>query len=347
MPLCDRNLPKCDKFGRILNVHGGLLNDSVRFKMPLKLGSHHYFDVGEREIGLGLYLTSVGWGVRAAGEHYPAPVHPKEYDLTWTRGRTLTDTALVFISTGKGEFETHAEKSDWNAGQAVLLPPGLWHRYRPAHDVGWTEYWLTLSGEFISRYWQQWEEWMPAKPLAVRAPITFRRGFEKFISTSMQESKSRPGSLGAWQLSHVAASLDLLGRFVAEHLGDVAVPVSHDGLDQALRYIRHHSHRPLTVEEIAASVGMARRTLERRFAEVVGRSPRQELEWMRVQRARKLLTDSRRPIKEISFECGYIEQRSLIRACRRLLGMTPSEIRNQAPPSASAGEFITGSNSTH
>ncbi len=298
--------------------------------MPSESGSHHYFDVGEREIRLGLYLTSVGWGVRAAGEVYPASGHPEGYDFQWNRGRILTDTALVFISSGRGEFETHAGNFEWNAGHALLLLPGLWHRYRPSHDVGWTEYWLTLSGEFVSRHWQQWEERLPAKPLAVRAPITFRRDFEKFINSSMRESRRSPGNSGSWPLSPVAAGLDLLGRFVAEHLGDADVPATDDGLEQALRYIRHHLHRPLTVDEIAEAVGMTRRTLERRFAEVLGKSPRQELEWIRVQRAKKLLIESRRPIKEISFECGYLDQRSLIRACHRLLGMTPTDIRKRA-----------------
>jgi transcriptional regulator GlxA family with amidase domain len=75
---------------------------------------------------------------------------------------------------------------------------------------------------------------------------------------------------------------------------------------------------------------MTRRTLERRFAEVVGRSPRQELEWLRVQRARKLLEETRRPIKEIAYQCGFREPRGLIRACHRWLGVVPGKLREES-----------------
>jgi AraC-like DNA-binding protein len=289
---------------------------------------YYYFEVGEREIGTGLYLTSVGWGGVLAGESYPASGHPEDYDFSWSRGRVLTDTALVFIGTGRGEFETRLEKADWLPGQAVLLPPGLWHRYRPLRDTGWSEFWLTLSGELTGRLWQQWEGALPIRPLTVPGAAAFGRDFERFIATVMRESVGKPGHARPQPLTWVAAGLDLLGRFIEEHLEGAPVSVSDDGVDQALRFIRNHSHRPLTVQQVAAAAGMTRRTLERRFAQAVGHTPRQELEWLRVQRARKLLMETRRPIKEIAFLCGFREQRGLIRACRRWLGMAPGKLRN-------------------
>jgi len=289
---------------------------------------YHYFEVGEQEIATGLYLTSVGWGGVRAGESYPAPGHPEDYDFSWSRGRVLTDTALVFIGTGRGEFETRLEKTDWLPGQAVLLPPGLWHRYRPWRDTGWTESWLTLSGELTGRLWQQWEGSLPIRPLAVPEPAAFGRDFERFIATVIRESGEKPGHARPQSLTWVAAGLDLAGRFIDAHLESTPLPVSDDGVDQALRFIRNHSHRPLTVQQMAAAVGMTRRTLERRFAQSVGRTPREELEWLRVQRARKLLVETRRPIKEIAFLCGFREPRGLIRACRRWLGAAPGRLRS-------------------
>lgn len=318
----DKELPKCDN-----------PDDALRVK-PV----HHYFEVGEREIGAGLYLTSVGAGGVRGGETYPPAGHPEDYDFSWTRGRVLTDTALVFIGTGQGEFETRADQCVWSPGQAVLLPPGYWHRYRPARETGWTEYWLTLSGEITGRLWQQWEGSLRLRPLPVHGPAAFRRDFERFIATIMREAGKAGDPPKAQPLTWIAAGLDLLGRFVGAHLEETTAPVSDDGVDQALRYIRSHSHRPLSVAQVAAAAGMTRRTLERRFAQAVGRTPREELEWHRVQRARRLLSETRRPIKEIAFLCGFKEQRGLIRACQRLLGAAPGKLRETAngggpPPS--------------
>lgn len=310
----DKGLPNCDKPFIPVCVKPG----------------YHYFEVGEREIVTGLYLTSVGWGVVKAGESYPPPGHPEDYDFSWSRGRFLTDTALVFISAGSGEFETREGKSVWLPGQAVLLPPGMWHRYRPHRDRGWTQYWLTFSGESFGRLWQQWEGGLAIQPMPVRAPSTYARDFERFIGTVMRTVGGRGDYPKQQPLTWLAAALDLLGRFVEEHLKNTPLPHSDDGVDQALRYIRNHSHRPLTVVQVAAAVGMTRRTLERRFAEVVGRSPRQELEWLRVQRARKLLVETRRPIKEIAYLCGFREPRGLIRACHRWLGAVPGKLREES-----------------
>lgn len=310
----DKELPKCDKQGIPVCVKPG----------------YHYFEVGEREIGTGLYLTSVGWGGVSAGESYPAPGHPEDYDFSWTRGRLLTDTALVFIGTGKGEFETREGKSTWLPGQAVLLPPGMWHRYRPLRDSGWTEYWVTFSGELTGRLWQQWEGALAIQPMPVRSPSAFARDFERFIGTVMRAARGTDDHAKPQPLTWLAAGLDLLGRFVEEHLEDNPVSPGGGVVDHALRFIRNHCHRPLTVQQVAAAVGVTRRTLERKFAEAAGRSPRQELEWLRVQRARKMLLETRRPIKEIAYQCGFRESRGLIRGCHRWLGVAPGKLREES-----------------
>lgn len=288
---------------------------------------YHYFEVGERDLAAGMYLTSVGWGGVSGGVSYPATGHPEDYDFTWSRGRVLTDTALVFIATGKGEFETREGRSDWHAGRAVLLPPGLWHRYRPQSDSGWTEYWLGLSGELVGRLWQQWEGALPVRPLPMRQPVHFRRQFDRFIGMVMKEARRTPGGIHPQPLTWTAAGLGLLGGFIDEHLEEQVEPQGGDDLERALRFLQNHAHRPLGVNQIAAATGVTRRTLERRFAESIGRSPRDHLEWLRVQRARKLLVETRHPVKEIAYLCGFRESRGLIRACRRWLNSAPGEVR--------------------
>lgn len=288
---------------------------------------YHYFEVGERDLAAGIYLTSVGWGGVARGGAYPAAGHPEDYDFAWSRGRVLTDMALVFIASGRGEFETREGMITWSPGHAVLLPPGLWHRYRPQREHGWTEYWLTMSGELVGRLWQQWTGGLPVRPLPLCRPVVFRREFERFIAKVMREAGKPVGGGRPQPLTWTAAGLGLLGSFVEEHLEDRPGLPGGDDLEKALRFLQGHAHRPLGVNQIAAAAGVTRRTLERRFAESIGRSPRDHLEWLRVQRARKLLVETRRPVKEIAFLCGFRESRGLIRACRRWLDRAPGTIR--------------------
>jgi AraC-like DNA-binding protein len=293
---------------------------------------HCYFDVGEREIDTGIYLTSAGCVRVDAGQNYPQPGHPADYDFSWSRGRVLTDTALIFIRDGEGHFETRGGGYAWRCGEAVLLPPGLWHRYRPIRETGWTEFWLTLSGEMVGRLWQQWEGRLAIQPLAVGKSAVFGRDFERFLGGIMTDGRGISGSSIRQPLTWVAAGLALLGGFVEEHLEDSSTPVSDDIAERARRYIWNHSHRPLGVPQIASAVGVTRRTLERHFTSSVGRTLRQELEWARVQRARKLLEETGRPIKEIGYLCGFRDPRALIRACNRWMGVVPGRIRQAAVP---------------
>jgi len=45
------------------------------------------------------------------------------------------------------------------AGDAFLLFPGKWHRYRPAPSTGWDEHWIGFNGSYadqiMSRFFKQ------------------------------------------------------------------------------------------------------------------------------------------------------------------------------------------------
>ena len=37
------------------------------------------------------------------------------------------------------------------APTALLLFPGIWHRYKPDFSVGWEEDWISVNGEYLYR----------------------------------------------------------------------------------------------------------------------------------------------------------------------------------------------------
>jgi transcriptional regulator GlxA family with amidase domain len=72
----------------------------------------------------------------------------------------------------------------------------------------------------------------------------------------------------------------------------------------------------LTVDELAAAVGLSSRTFARRIGRVTGLSPVRFLQRLRVERAVELLETSRLPFEEIARQVGYAEPSTL----RRLMG---------------------------
>lgn len=89
------------------------------------------------------------------------------------------------------------------------------------------------------------------------------------------------------------------------------------------------SNRAVLVDNVAESLGMSRRTLQRQlsgegltFSEVLART--------RVSRAAAWLENSDKPIVEIAFDLGYRDSSNFTRAFRRVAGVPPQAFRDAA-----------------
>lgn len=98
-----------------------------------------YFPAGPHEEAWTVHVSSVGHACIKAGHPYPPPKHPHDRDFTWDRGRVLSALQLVAVSKGHGIFEWRTGATEIHAGDVLVLQPGVWHRYRPAAESGWTE----------------------------------------------------------------------------------------------------------------------------------------------------------------------------------------------------------------
>lgn len=107
----------------------------------------------------------------------------------------------------------------------------------------------------------------------------------------------------------------------------LAVQDAH--LAKALRYIREHAFEPLSVNNIAVASGIARRSLEERFARYLNRSPLEEITRLRLERAMHLLRNSRLDMDSIAEQCGLTTANYLSEAFRKKIGITPKVYRHQ------------------
>jgi LacI family transcriptional regulator len=98
---------------------------------------------------------------------------------------------------------------------------------------------------------------------------------------------------------------------------------------QALRFISEHGHERIQVSHVAAAAPTTRRTLERRFRAVLGRSVGEEVARLRVERAKRLLAESDTPIKRLASEAGFRDAMHMCNTFKRVEGITPSAYRRQ------------------
>ena len=97
----------------------------------------------------------------------------------------------------------------------------------------------------------------------------------------------------------------------------------------AVEFIRKHAGEAMGVKQVAAALDVSRRTLDRRFADALGRTVHDELTAVRMQLARNLLTESAQTVAEIAIACGYESAPSFSRAFRSQSGCWPTDYRNQ------------------
>jgi LacI family transcriptional regulator len=103
--------------------------------------------------------------------------------------------------------------------------------------------------------------------------------------------------------------------------------IEHPGVATAVRYIKEHFSKPITIEEIIEHVGLSKRGLEKAFEKHLGRSPASELRRLRLDNAKRLLTGTKDKIDSIAFDCGYSNSSNLSCAFRRDTGMSPRNYR--------------------
>jgi LacI family transcriptional regulator len=103
-------------------------------------------------------------------------------------------------------------------------------------------------------------------------------------------------------------------------------PIDAD-LVEALRLIREEFSKMNSVDDLADRLAVHRRTLERRFAAVLGRSPLEEIRRARITAARQLLVGSNMPIAQIARQCGYGSLKGMAQAFHQVVGSTPTAYR--------------------
>lgn len=105
--------------------------------------------------------------------------------------------------------------------------------------------------------------------------------------------------------------------------------VSADDLvTRSLLHMRQNIETPLTIEEIARRIGVARRSLERRFDRRLGRSPSDCYVSMRLDQADLLLRSTDQTVAAIAASTGFCDTSHFSRTYRKHRGSAPSRTRH-------------------
>ena len=98
-------------------------------------------------------------------------------------------------------------------------------------------------------------------------------------------------------------------------------------VNRALALMQENLETPLPVSEIARRVGRSQKALSVRMQAELGAGPAQVYRRLRLNLARKLITESDLRIAEVALRAGYDDPSALTRAFKAEFGITPRALR--------------------
>jgi len=217
---------------------------------------------------------------------------------------------------GEGEVLVDGRLKRCAPGQAFLLPPGMRHEFRIPQGKRW---------EFC---WVRFQERSGQQPVAnANSPV-------------LAEFDAEPIRLAIQGLFHecshdgAAAQVDNWVKLAHGYVLQFAEPRRLDERVWRLwEKVAANLKRPWTNAEMAREVHLGEKQLERLCRRELGRTPRQQLIWLRIRRAAELLADEGRKIASISNEVGYENPFVFSTAFKRCMGWSPSEHSSRAKTS--------------
>jgi transcriptional regulator GlxA family with amidase domain len=113
----------------------------------------------------------------------------------------------------------------------------------------------------------------------------------------------------------------------AQFSAALSLQAAEDKFGALHNWINQHLADDISLPVLASRAGMSERSFSRHYAEATGLTPGHAVERLRVEAARRLLSESRLPVKRISQRCGFGSEETMRRSFLRLLAVTPQHYR--------------------
>ena len=280
-----------------------------------------YLTAGEDDRDWGLFLNVSGKSKIEPNTIYPPKNHPTGYYFSWENGRVLQEFQINYITEGSGILETAEGKFIIKPGTVMFIKKGMWHRYRPAKKIGWTENYIGFSGDLAAHYMD--------KALALNTQPIFHFGVrEELIDTYYKIFDLVHKEDPAYQQIASGLIIKLLGYIVSfEKQRNFSGKQIEKVIQKARFQMRENVTKDLDLYQLAANNNIGYSYFRKMFKQYTGISPHQYHLELKITRAKELILSSDKTIKEICFELGFQSTHYFSRFFKQKVGINPSDLR--------------------
>lgn len=98
---------------------------------------------------------------------------------------------------------------------------------------------------------------------------------------------------------------------------------------EAQEHLEAHYAETLSIADLATSLGLGRRSFDRRFIKATGLRPGDYVQRLKVEAAKKLLESTPKTVNEVMFDVGYTDSKAFREVFGRITGTTPRSYKEK------------------
>jgi AraC-like DNA-binding protein len=291
----------------------------------------------------------------ATASNPPQHVEPFEpairffWEGGWPRGhiefnRRIFDCELIYVSRGSYDLILKDRKVRMKRGMMVIIPPNCWHESRAGkssivhrHCIHFD--WLPnrVNRKAPLQSWQGEafdEELMEAPPLSIASelPAVFSVSevkpiipiFESFLQLMRKEDKA--AYLLLWPVLRY-----LVGKVKSIRSPEALSGKTTRGIFALKLYLQQEYAKPVTMQEMQKISGFSPSYLCIQFRRIIGHSPGEYLNTIRLSHALRLMRETNLRISEVSYQVGFNSPNYFSRICRQKFGVPPTALASKRP----------------
>ena len=233
-------------------------------------------------------------------------------------------SGLFLLVKSDADFVISGVEHSVRANSFVLLRRDTPVRYSAAGE-SYVDDW------FYFDYDERDLEWLSRLGIAVDTPVYIEPVSEiarlfKMLSYEHYSTERFSAELETALLECMLYKLARLTGSVSETAYNIH-PAKSESLTNIRTKIYSVPEAELSIDSLAAEVGMSRSGFQHSYKKMFGVSPISDIITSRLDKAKRLLSGTAMSVEEVSLSCGYRSSYSFMRQFRNKTGRTPTEYR--------------------
>lgn len=252
--------------------------------------------------------------------------HWNERTGYWTaRHKGATSWLAILTLDGFGKFVHREGSFEAKRGDIVLMRPKRMHEYGTSPGCKeWNFQWahFHLRPHWLSLLqWTQIGPGMMREQLAEDDLIVVSEAIEKSLETTHQSGRFAD----ALALNYLERALIMVASRSSVSQG----PKIDSRIKAVITHMQRDLSSPLSIPDLAESVGISESRLAHLFSQETGIPPRKYMENLRLERSKQLLELTDMTIREIAHSLGFVSEFYFSQRFQGATGERPSAYRNR------------------